>query len=71
MVVDPAVLQELSDPKRYPVKVQLQLLRKIPLLSVEPRPQDRKRLEDSIYQRFARPLAIRHGQLDTWGRPVL
>jgi mRNA interferase RelE/StbE len=50
VVVDPAVIQELSDPKRYPAKVQLQLLRRILSLSVDPRPQDSKKLEHSIYR---------------------
>ena len=50
VVVDPAVLRELSDPKRYPAKVQLQLLRKILALSVNPRPQDAKKLEGPIYR---------------------
>lgn len=50
VVVNPAVLQELGDPKHYPAKVQLQLLRKILALSVDPRPQDSKKLEGSIYR---------------------
>ena len=50
VVVDPTVLRELSDPKRYPAKVQLQLLRKILSLSLEPRPQDSKKLEGPIYR---------------------
>ena len=50
VVVDPAVLRELSDPKRYPAKVQLQLLRKILSLSLEPRPQDSRKLGGSVYR---------------------
>ena len=50
VVVDPSVLRELSDPKRYPAKVQLQLLRKILSLSVDSRPQDSKKLEGPIYR---------------------
>ena len=50
VVVHPAVLKELSDKKRYPAKVQLQLLRKILELSLNPRPSDSRRLEPDIYR---------------------
>jgi len=50
ILVDPSVLKELNDPKRYPAKIQLQLLRKILSLSVNPRPQDSKKLEKAIYR---------------------
>lgn len=50
VVVDPSVLKELEDPKRYPAKVQLQLLKKILALPFNPRPQDSKKLEEAIYR---------------------
>ncbi|MEM3581565.1 MAG: type II toxin-antitoxin system RelE/ParE family toxin [Candidatus Bathyarchaeia archaeon] len=50
IVVHPQVLHELSDPKRYPAKVQLQILKKILALSFDPRPGDSKKLEGSIYR---------------------
>lgn len=50
IVVHPQVLYELSDPKRYPAKVQLQILKKILALSLDPRPSDSKKLEGSVYR---------------------
>ncbi|MCS7241002.1 MAG: type II toxin-antitoxin system RelE/ParE family toxin [Candidatus Bipolaricaulota bacterium] len=50
MVVHPEVLRELSDPQRYPAKVQLQILKKILALSLDPRPGDSKRLAGSVYR---------------------
>jgi len=48
--VAPSVLKELEDPKRYPAKVQLQLLKRILALPFNPRPQDSKKLDEGIYR---------------------
>ena len=59
VVVHPAVLRELSDKKRYPAKVQLQLLRKILALSLNPRPQDSQKLDDDVYRSDGRGIPHR------------
>lgn len=50
IIAEKPVLEELDDPKRYPAKVQLQILKKILTLSSDPRPEDCKQLEKDIYR---------------------
>ncbi|MEN3009636.1 MAG: type II toxin-antitoxin system RelE/ParE family toxin [Candidatus Bipolaricaulaceae bacterium] len=50
IVVHPEVLREHRDPQRYPARVQLQILRKILALFLDPRPGDSKRLAGSVYR---------------------
>jgi mRNA-degrading endonuclease RelE of RelBE toxin-antitoxin system len=50
IITDKSVLEELDDPKRYPAKVQLQILKKVLTLSSNPRPADCKQLDKDIYR---------------------
>ncbi len=50
IIADKSVLEELDDPKRYPSKIQLQILKKISTLSSNPRPADCKQLDKDIYR---------------------
>ncbi len=46
LLVDKAVLQEMSDPKRYTAKIYRQIALKIFSLQLNPRPQDCKPVGD-------------------------
>lgn len=46
LLVDKGVLQEMSDPKRYPAKIYRQIALKIFALQLNPRPQDCKPVGD-------------------------